>query len=309
MARLIPTLTGTITKEQLGDYIDVHEHIYTDPPLSRMILDTDYKIADPAAMVEELKDYAASGAKTLVDCTCLDYGRNAKIMVDIAKQVPEMHLLAVTGWNRGSYAEWTQYCSKEKMYELMARDLEEGMDGTDAKPALIKIGTDYNKILPCEYRMMEAAGELQKKTGTPIITHTHLGTMCLEQIEYMSKFGADPNLIALSHMDHNLDFYYLSKCMKAGAYVLFCAISQTKYNTDEARINMIKRLCDAGLEDRLLISGDFGRASYIKAMGGGPGFAWITRKFIPRLREEGIPETLIDKFFRENPARFIAGEA
>ena len=96
--------------------------------------------------------------------------------------------------------------------------------------------------------------------------------------------------------------------MKGGSYALFCAIGQTKYCTDERRIEMIQRICDAGLEDRLLISGDFGRASYIKAMGGGPGFAWIIKKFVARLREEGFPPNFIDKVFRDNPARLLAGE-
>lgn len=304
----IPTLRGNVTKEQLGSFIDIHEHVYTDPPLSRMIVDRDYKIADPAAMVQELKEYAEAGCKTLVDCTCLDYGRNAKIMLDIAEQVPEMNILGVTGWNRGNYAEWTARCTKEEMVALMLRDIEEGMDGTNAKPALIKIGTDYNKILPIEQTIMEAAGTVHKLTGTPIITHTHLGTMCLEQVETLSANGVDPNLIAISHMDHNLDFYYLSRLMKGGSYALFCAIGQTKYCTDERRIEMIQRICDAGLEDRLLISGDFGRASYIKAMGGGPGFAWIIKKFVARLREEGFPPNFIDKVFRDNPARLLAGE-
>lgn len=229
-------------------------------------------------------------------------------MLDIAEQVPEMNILGVTGWNRGNYAEWTARCTKEEMVALMLRDIEEGMDGTNAKPALIKIGTDYNKILPIEQTIMEAAGTVHKLTGTPIITHTHLGTMCLEQVETLSANGVDPNLIAISHMDHNLDFYYLSRLMKGGSYALFCAIGQTKYCTDERRIEMIQRICDAGLEDRLLISGDFGRASYIKAMGGGPGFAWIIKKFVARLREEGFPPNFIDKVFRDNPARLLAGE-
>ncbi|NLC53216.1 MAG: phosphotriesterase-related protein [Firmicutes bacterium] len=304
MSRMIPTLTGSITADQLG-VVYIHEHVLTNPPESRMKLDPDYKLDDSDKIVEELQIFHSLGGNTLVDCTALDYGRDARAMLEVAKRTP-VNLLAITGFNRGDYEEWVASGAVSQFAGMMMKDIEEGMDGTTAKAALIKIGTCYNNILPAEYRIIEAAGIAHQKTGTPVITHTTLGTMGVEQVKALEKAGVNPNRIALSHLDQNLDFYYLNQIAKTGAYIQFDGPSKVKYAPDSARIEMLKRLCDAGHEDRILISGDMGRQSYLTAYGGGPGFGFILGKFVPRLLAEGFPQELVDKFFKINPARFLS---
>lgn len=306
MSRKIPTLTGLIDAKQLG-VIYIHEHVLTNPPPSRMRIDPDYKLDDSDKIVEELMLFHSYGGNTLVDCTAIDYGRDVAAMREVAKRVP-VNLLAITGFNRGDYEEWVATGEVKQFAELMMKDIEEGMDGTDVKAALIKIGTSYNHILPVEYKIIEAAGIAYRNTGTPIITHTTLGTMGIEQVKALEKAGVDPNNIALSHLDQNLDFYYLSEIARTGAYIEFDGPSKVKYAPDSARIEMLKRLCDAGFEDRILISGDMGRRSYLTAYGGGPGFGFLLGKFVPRLLAEGFTQETVDKFFKTNPARFLSGK-
>lgn len=304
MSRMIPTLTGQISADQLG-IVYIHEHVLTNPPESRMKLDPDYKLDDSDKIVEELMLFHSLGGNTLIDCTALDYGRDAKAMLEVAKRTP-VNILAITGFNRGDYEEWVATGEVSQFAEMMIGDIVEGMDGTTAKAALIKIGTSYNNILPAEYRIIEAAGIAYRETGTPVITHTTLGTMGLEQVQALEKAGVNPNHIALSHLDQNLDFYYLNQIAETGAYIEFDGPSKVKYAPDSARIEMLKRLCDAGHEDRILISGDMGRRSYLTAYGGGPGFGFLLKKFVPRLLAEGFTQELVDKFFKINPARFLS---
>ncbi len=306
MSRKIPTLTGPIDADKLGA-IYIHEHVLTNPPKSRMSIDPDYKLDDSDKIVEELMLFHSCGGNTLVDCTALDYGRDTAAMREVAKRVP-VNILALTGFNRGDYEDWVAGGAVSQFAEMMIKDIEDGMDGTDAKAALIKIGTCYNYILPIEYKIMEAAGIAHQKTGTPVITHTTLGTMGIEQVRLLEKAGVDPKNVALSHLDQNLDFYYLSQIAKAGAYIEFDGPSKVKYAPDSARVEMLKRLCDAGFEDRILISGDMGRRSYLTAYGGGPGFGFLLGKFVPRLLAEGFTQKLVDKFFKVNPARYLAAE-
>ena len=61
-----------------------------------------------------------------------------------------------------------------------------------------------------------------------------------------------------------------------------------------------------GYGRQLLMSGDMGRASYLEAYGGGPGFRFIRTKFIARLLDEGISQQDIDTIFIENPKRWLA---
>ena len=60
-----------------------------------------------------------------------------------------------------------------------------------------------------------------------------------------------------------------------------------------------------GFTKQLLISADMGRQSYLHAYGGGPGFEYILKKFIPRLKKEGVSEEDIHTIFVENPARWL----
>src|SRR5690554_6463907 len=205
-----------ISADKLG-VIYIHQHVLTNTPESRMKIDPDYKLDDSDKIVEELLLFHSLGGNTLLDCTALDYGRDARAMIEIAKRTP-VNILALTGFNRGDYEEWVGTGEVSQFAEIMMRDIEEGMDGTTAKAALIKIGTCYNNILPAEYRMIEAAGIAHQKTGTPVITHTTLGTMGVEQVKALEKAGVDPSYIALSHLDQNLDFYYLNQIAETGAY-------------------------------------------------------------------------------------------
>lgn len=304
MSRKIPTLTGEVDASQLGKTY-IHEHILTAPPPSRMRIDPDYLLDDSDKIIQELEIFYNAGGRTIMDCTALDYGRDAKRMQEVACRT-KVNLLALTGFNRGDYMDWVIKGNEKLFEERIMRDIEQGMDGTECKPAVIKIGTGYNHILPCEEDIIRAAGRAHKKSGLPVITHTTLGTMALEQLDLLEQAGVDANYVALSHLDQNLDFYILRAVAKRGGYIEFDGPSKVKYAPDSARVDMLKRLCDAGLEDRILISGDMGRQSYLTSYGGGPGFGFLLNKFVPRLLDEGFGQDLVDKFFIHNPARYLS---
>lgn len=299
----VQSLLGPIAPENLGTTY-VHEHLLTRPPLWRIKEDPDYVLDSIDRMLEELRLFQAAGGRTLVDCTAIDYGRNARDFLELARRT-DVQLLALTGFNRGDYDRSFQEASVDQLAERMIQDVLEGMDGTAAKAGLIKFGTSYNVVLPVEERFIKAAAKAQRATGAPVITHTTRGTMGLEQIDLFEQAGGDVTRVALSHLDQNLDFWYLRKIAARGASILFDGPSKTKYGPDEARVVMLKRLVDAGFEDQLLISGDMGRRSYLKAYGGGPGFEYLLKQFVPRLHEDGFPKALTDKFFVTNPARYL----
>lgn len=300
----VQTLRGPVAPEELGN-IYVHEHLMTRPPLWRIKEDPDYVLDSKERILEELHLFREAGGRTLVDCTAIDYGRNAADFVDLAART-EANLIALTGFNRGDYGEnWIREAPVERLADIMVHDLTEGMDGTQAKAGLIKFGTSYNVILPVEERFIQAAARAQKQTMAPVITHTTRGTLGIQQVDHFEKAGGDVTRLALSHLDQNLDFWYLRQIAARGAFVLFDGPSKIKYGPDSDRIDMLKRLVDAGFASQLLISGDMGRRSYLKAYGGGPGFEYLLRDFAPRLVAEGLPEDLVRRFFQDNPQRFL----
>ena len=246
----------------------------------------------------------AAGGGTLVDATARDWGRDARALLQVARRVA-VHVVAVTGWNRGDYGEEALAASEDELVAIMLGDLREGMDGTEARAGIAKLGTSDGVVLPVEERIARAVGRVQAETGCPVLTHTTRGTMALEQLDLLDAAGADPGKVALSHMDQNLDFGLLEELCSRGAYVCFDGVSKAKYAPDEARIDMLRRLVESGHAGRLLISGDMGRRSYLVAYSGSPGFGHILGEFVPRLRRVGFSDELVRTIFVENPARWL----
>jgi phosphotriesterase-related protein len=300
---VIQTLRGPIAADELG-FTYVHEHVLTQPPRWRAEEDPDYVLDDPDKSLAELQRFRAAGGRTLVDATARDYGRDAEALLAIAAKT-DVNILCVTGWNRGDYGTEALHASDEELDAILLRDLREGMDGTAARAAIAKLGTSDDVVLPVEERIARAVGRVQAETGCPVLTHTTRGTMAEEQLDLLEAEGADLTRVALSHMDQNLELGLLCELCERGAYVLFDGPSKQKYATDEARIAMLRRLVDAGHASRLLVSGDLGRRSYLKAYGGGPGFEYILGTFVPHLRREGFDDALIDQIFVQSPARWL----
>lgn len=300
---MIQTLRGPVAADELG-FTYVHEHVLTRPPRWRAEEDPDYVLDDAERSLAELEHFGAADGSTLVDATARDYGRDAKALLPIAAQTA-VNIVCVTGWNRGDYGHEAIEASDEELVAILLRDLREGMDGTDARAAIAKLGTSDNVVLQVEERIARAVGRVQAETGCPVLTHTTRGTMAPQQLDLLEAEGADLTRVALSHMDQNLDFGLLRELCERGAYVLFDGPSKRKYATDEARIAMLRRLVEAGHATRLLVSGDMGRRSYLHAYGGGPGFEYILGTFVPHLRREGFEDALIDQIFVQSPALWL----
>ena len=72
-------------------------------------------------------------------------------------------------------------------------------------------------------------------------------------------------------------------------------------------VQLIADLAERGLAGRLLLGGDTGRSSTMRAYGGGPGLDYVFARFKPRLERE-LGEELSRRIFVENPARAFAFE-
>lgn len=307
MTRIVFTVNGPVDPSELG-FTLVHEHLITQPPEWLAKKDPDFVLDSIPKALAELADFAAAGGQTLVECTAIDYGRNAKALLEIAKHT-SVKIVAITGFNRGIFCpEWVHRSDVEELAGLIVKEIVEGIDGTSVRANLIKIGTDYNFIRPVEEKIIEAAGQAHQQTGVTVCTHTTMGTQGLEQIEALDRAGVPPSRVILAHLDQNLDFGYLRAIAETGACIQFDGPSKIKYAPDSARIEMLRRLIDAGYLSQLLVSGDMGRQSYLRAYGGGPGFTYIPKKFIPRLLREGFTQEEVDAIFVKNPAAKLSFE-
>lgn len=299
----IRTVLGDIKKEELG-FTYSHEHLWTNPPASQK--DRDLELTDYEASVSELWRFKRAGGESLLDATTLDYGRDASKLIRMSKETG-VNVVATSGFNKHIYfPKWIEALTIEEITQKLVRDVTIGMDGTNAKAGFLKAGSWDQLIHPLEEKVTRAVARAQLQTDAPIWLHTEAGTMGMEMLDILEGEGVDLSKVAVGHSDRNADPYYHVQLAKRGAYVQFDGTSKIKYYPDSTRVSLVKNMVDNGFSKQLLISADMGRQQYLHAYGGGPGFEYILKKYIPRLLDEGISQECIDEIFINNPARWLS---
>ena len=298
----IRTVLGDIDSTDLG-FTYSHEHLWCNPPAQQK--DRDLELTNYEASLSELLRFKKVGGEAIVDATTLDYGRDGKKLKALSAATG-VHVIGTSGFNKHIYfPAWIDALTIEEISEKLIRDVTVGMDGSTAKAGILKAGSWMQMIHPLEEKVTRAVARAQLKTEAPVWLHTEAGTMGEEMLDILEEEGVDLTKVAVGHSDRNADPYYHLQLAKRGAYVQFDGVSKVKYYPDSVRVDLIRNLIDNGFEKQLLISADMGRQSYLQAYGGGPGFAFIKTKFIPRLINEGFSEKTIDVIFKENPARWL----
>jgi phosphotriesterase-related protein len=131
--------------------------------------------------------------------------------------------------------------------------------------------------------------------------------MGLRIVEHLGGLGVPPDSIVLAHLDRNPDAGEHAETGNAGAWLQLDGPGRTKYWPDSTILQLIADLAERGLAGRLLLGGDTGRSSTMRAYGGGPGLDYVFARFKPRLERE-LGEELSRRIFVENPARAFAFE-
>ncbi len=299
----VRTVLGDIPSETLG-FTYPHEHLWAIPPMSQK--DRDLELSDYEGSLYELCQFKKIGGNTLVDASTLDYGRDGKILKSLSIEA-QVNVIGVSGFNKHIYyPRWVEVTDIDFIAHRLISDITRGMDFSDAKAGILKGGTWYNYIHPLEQKTTQAIVHAFKETNAPIWMHTEVGTMGMEILDLFAKENIPADSICLGHIDRNADPYYHLKLLERGVFLQFDGPAKVKYYPDSTRIDLINNIINHGFEDRLLISGDMGRQSYLSGYGGGPGFSFIKTKFIPRMLDEGICGTVIDKIFTDNPANWLA---
>jgi phosphotriesterase-related protein len=244
------------------------------------------------------------------------------MLVQIAKAVPEVHIMACTGFHEGriydSVIHWTATYEVNRIADLLIADIEEGIDIYDyngpyverhsAKASCIKIGTAYGLITPVEEKLIKAAAIAQKETGVCINTHTSGGTMAYEQAERLISYGVKPEKIVLGHVQRNPDIWYHKKIAAMGVNFMYDGSYRIKYLPDSSRAMLIKEMIKAGYQKHICLGTDAGRCTYHKSWGSGTGIDYDETVFLPRLRDEGVSEDAIQDIYINNPARYFSIE-
>ncbi len=312
----IRTVLGDISPEELG-FTDAHEHLIMDKDYV-LKLYPDFRLDSVEKTMNEVKSFMAAGGKAAVEMTCLNFGRNAKKMIEVAQKT-NLHIIASTGFHRSQYymdSHWRYFYDVDQIARIIIEEIEEGLDQnqyngpiidrTEARAGVIKIATGYYVIKPEDEIVIQAAAIASCETGAPIFTHTEAGTLGLEQVHMLNSYGVESAQITVGHFDRNPDFFLHQELAKTGCFLQYDTPSRRKYFPETHFIDLLRKMVEAGYGKQILWGGDLARQSYQTAYGGAPGLKYILDEFIPRLKKEGFSEDVLTDVFVNNPARALS---
>ena len=289
MGAIIRTVRGDISPEELGP-CDAHEHLFLVTPAQP---GDDY--SDVAKAIEEAQTLRAAGARALVDWTPVGLGRDLDGLRAVS-EATDLHVVAATGLHREVHYQPDDPLRDERMEALADRfvaDLE--------RCGVIKLGASYHSLTAFEAKAFEAAAAAHARVAAPLCVHTEHGTMGLAIVERLEAVGVPPDRVVLAHVDRNPDAGEHAETAAMGAWLQLDGPGRTKYWPDSTILALIADLAARGFASRLLLGGDTGRRSMLRAYGGGPGMDYVFARFKRRLERE-LGTELSERIFVANPA-------
>jgi phosphotriesterase-related protein len=336
----VQTVLGPISPDELGVTL-MHEHLLLDAtpwfrepeaaslrpvayqPVSMEILGLlrndpfmsrdNCELFDEDVAIAEAGRFRRAGGDTIVDPTCRGIGRDPRALQRISRATG-LHVVMGTGYYLGpAHPPQVREMSVEAIAAEIEQDVIEGIDGVRAGIiGEIGISKDFTSE---EEKVLRGAARAQKATGVPLEVHLpgwerHGGRV----LDVVGEEGGDQRRTVLCHMNPSgEDFDYQAALAERGAWLeydmvgmdFFYADQQAQSPSDEDNARALRRLRDAGLLGRVLISQDvFIKIQLVRY--GGTGYAHILEHFVPRLRRHGFSEEEIAMLLVENPKRVFA---
>lgn len=322
----INTVTGPIDSSQLGKTL-MHEHILiANHTMCRICPDwynrselIDYAVR----MINRVKEH---GVKTIVDMTPFQLGRDAYVLKEVAERA-EINIIACSG-----YYWYEDVClvdkSPEFLADIMIRDIEKGMEGSEIRPGVIKACTDRYGFSDFNLRYLKATVIAHKATGLPISTHTNcrFGRQGIGQLDYFEAEGVDLSRVLIGHMGDVFDLDYVTKVADRAGFIGLDRFGvSTHYSgfiPEDERLALAQKLIDMGYADKLVFSHDV--SCFIDNLDDRSGmgnlweytktydlethpfqFDYVDRNVLPVLMENGVSKAQIDQIMVGSPRRFF----
>jgi phosphotriesterase-related protein len=317
----IQTLGGPLDTSSLGRVL-MHEHIFNLSPEVQGCYpgfhgwDPEVEIPKAQQTLSELKQ---AGYDTIVELSVLGLGRDVQLM-QRATEGTRLQVTLATGlytydvlprlWH--FMGPGTLLDGDEPLDDLFRRDIEEGIQGTDIKAAMLKCAVDHDGLTDHVQRVLRACCRVHHQTNTPMTVHTHAPTeRGLDVLKVLKEEGVDPHRVVLAHCGDSADIDYLEKLLHSGATLGMDRFGLNILLPFEDRVNTVAALCESGYDDRMILSHDancftdwFPPELHDQVT---PDwhFLHIHNDVLPALRERGVTDEQIDQMLVHTPRDFF----
>lgn len=249
---------------------------------------------------------AKTGCNLMTDLSPIGYLRSGDLYRRIFRRTG-IRVVASTG----TYAEawvppWFARLGLAEMTRIMRREIEEGIEGQGVRAGIIKVASSRRDVTGLARRIFRAAVAVHRRTGVPIICHSHPGIAA--HVAFFKEQKVDPDRVALSHVEANT-WLEARAAARAGFMLCFTNIGSEWIVPDEVILAHVAALARQGHERRIMISADFRYRvpdGVVREVWRTNRYDYVFRSFIPRLRKLGVPARKIERIVEDNPRRFLA---
>ncbi|MFP3123783.1 phosphotriesterase [Ectobacillus funiculus] len=310
----INTVTGKVDSTQLGCTL-VHEHLLVRSDSVAVQFPHLYDDEDNfLKAVEQVKAVKAQGIQTICDPTVMGIGRDIRFMERVAHET-EMQIIAATGiYSYSDIPPIFQNRDIDYLADVFVRDIEVGVQNTSIKAGFLKCTADEPGITSDLDKVFRAIARAQKKTGVPIMTHSHPASENgLKQLDIFKEEGVDPQYIMIGHCGDTDNIDYILKILNKGAFIGMDRYGQAPL-AYEKRNSTLVELVKGGYSNRMFLSQDYccsfdwfpPEHEFFKQY---PNWSmtFLLNEVIPNLRNEGVSEADIHTMMYDNVRRWFEG--
>ncbi len=304
MSHLITTL-GPKRVDELG-LILPHEHVFVDLRPWDQPGYAQGNAADVIALMgPEIRKAQAAGVTALVECSTVGVGRRA----DILKAVSEatgFPIVAPTGIYREPWVPaWAHAASEDELYEWMRGELDGQIEQSGVRAGFIKLSAGDDGLTVCETKILRAAARAAVATGAAIGSHTIRGRVVRDQLNIIEACGYTSERFIWIHAQVEPDGELNLELARRGAWIEYDSIGREETETDI--LHRLRRMLDAGLGERLLLSHDRGWYDPAQPGGGVPQpWTYIREHFVPKMQAAGVDEATVRRLTSQNPFQAFA---
>ena len=258
-------------------------------------------------VLPQLQRIAQLGCRSFVDVTAVGLGRDPVLLRRLSES-SGLNILTCTG-NYAAFEErFLPRYVRDETVEVLAsrwvREFESGIDGTDVRPGVIKLGFNGGALSDVERKLIRAAAVAHRATGLSIGAHTGPAVAAYQQLAELEAAGVHPSAWIWIHAQNESDPGKYHDAARRGAWISLDGVSPESVGQHADRVVGLR---DAGFLNRVLVSQDAGWY-WVGEPDGGKfrPYDTVFTEFIPALKARGFGQDEIDQIFVRNPASAFA---
>ena len=316
----VESVRGPIDGDALGTVL-VHEHVrFRDEAVAEQWPGQYDQEEEMNAALEAVRAAADHGVQTIFEPTAMFGGRDVRFMQQVSEQTG-VNIVACTGIYTYDYLpHYFENRDVDAMADLFVADIEQGIQGTDAKAAFLKCAADAPGVTEHVEKVHRAVARASIRTSVPIMAHSRPASQTgPRQVEIFEEEGVELSRVQIAHTGDTDDLDYIERLLDKGVFIGMDRYGLDMFLPTDKRNATIAELLRRGYADRMHISQDFcATIDWFPPEGeemllsqGLVREDWsmvlVFDEVLPALREDGFTDDHFQTIFVDNARRWMAG--